>query len=388
MTKTISVLLLLLTIFVTGCAEKVDTPAEFIAVARKHERDSAYPEAAVAYKQALDLDAKNPIAWYDLGVAYSAMDQFPEAIDAYSHAIELRGDMAEAFNNRAAIYARLKQFDKAIADCLEAVKLNPNDYLARRNLGLARHDHGDLDNAMSDYDESIRINGRIAESYHYRGNVFLDRKQWARALEDFDQAIHLDENMAAAWLSRAITLARLGRVEEAEQSRAKAEKLGSSVDDVIVADLISKDSEKPFEDTQHQRAVEFVIRELSHEGSLLETTAAPWDLATKSAETEQRYLVRLLNNDANDTGITFSANELEQIQQQAAPSTLVIVREALNNQNADQNQSDAAFTIVRKIENWSPDTTKMQPVAWSLPLEAESVDTPAEPVVSATSAQD
>jgi Flp pilus assembly protein TadD len=387
MTKSIFALLLL-TIFITGCAEKVDTPAEFIAVAQKHERDSAYPEAAAAYKLALDLDPRNPTAWYDLGVAYSAIEEFPLAIDAYTKAIELDDNMAEAFNNRAAIYARLKQFDKAIADCDRATNLNPNDYLAWRNLGLARHDNGELDKAASDYDESIRINGRSAETYHYRGNVFLDQEQWTRALEDFDQAILLDENMSAAWLSRAITLARLGRAEEAEESRAKAEKLGSNVDDVVIADLIPNESADPFDDTSHHQAVEFVRAELSKQQPALESADAPWDLVTKSAEPGQRYLVRILKDDANDTGITFSAKDLEQIQQQAVQTTLVIVREASDVQDGAQDESNAAFTIVKMIENWSPDTSKMQPVVWSLPLSEESAKTPSEPVVSATSAQE
>ena len=380
--------LLSLTILICGCAEKLDSPSEFIAVARQHERESRYPEAAAAYKQALSLDTKNPIAWYDLGVAYSAMELFPEAIDAYSKAIELDSGMAQAFNNRAAIYARLKQFDKAIADCDQAVALNPNDYLAWRNLGLARHDHGELDQAVSDYDESIRIHGRSAETYHYRGNVFLDRKQWTRALEDFDQAIHLDENMAAAWLSRAITLARLGRADEAEKSRTKAQKLGSSVDDVVIADLIPKESAKPFEDTPHQRAVEFVREALSKQQPSLESTDSPWDLVTQGVEPERRYLVRILKDDAKDTGITFSAEDLEQIQQQAVQTTLVIIREASDVQNAAPDQSAATLTIVKMFENWSPDTAKMQPVVWSLPLTEESATRPPQPVVSATSARD
>ena len=218
--------------------------------------------------------------------------------------------------------------------------------------------------------------------------MFLELKQWTRALEDFDQAINLDENMSAAWLSRAIALAHLDRADEADESRAKAEKLGSNVDDVIIADLIPKKSAEAFDDTSHQQAVEFVLAELSEQQPALESADAPWDLVTQSAESGQRYLVRILKDDANDTGITFSARDLEQIQQQAVQTTLVIVRKVSHVQAAAQGQPNAAFTIVKMIENWSPDTRKMQPVVWSLPLTDESGKSPSEPVVSATSAQD
>ncbi|MBC7965066.1 MAG: tetratricopeptide repeat protein [Fuerstia sp.] len=362
-----------------GCAEKTDAPFEFLAVARQKERQSKLPEAITAYKQALAIDEKNPTAWYDLGVAYAALEQFPEAIDAYSKAIDQDNGMAPAFNNRGAAYARLRQFKLAIADCDRAVALDPNDYLAWRNRGLARHDNGELDAALSDYDESIRINGRNAETYHYRGNVFLERKQWSRALEDFDQAIHLDDEMSAAWLSRAITLARLGRGEEAEEARNKAQALGGKVDDVVVADLLPEESAQRIEDDSQQQAVSFVRAALTNEQRSLELTDAPWDLVTKIGDAERKYMVRILDDKNPDSSIAFSANHLAQIQQQAIPTTLVIVREVPGAENA----TTSTFAIVKTLEDWTPDIAAMKPVILSLPFPVESAAADANPVVSA-----
>jgi hypothetical protein len=193
--------------------------------------------------------------------------------------------------------------------------------------------------------------------------------------------------MAAAWLSLAITLARLGRIEEAEQSRVKARKLGSNVDEVVIADLIPNESENPFENMPHQRAVEFVRAELTKDQLSLESSVAPWDLTSKSEESERRYLSRILEEDSKDSGIQFSANELEQIQAQAVSTILVIVREVPEVPNAAQNDSVHGFTIVKTIENWAPDMAEMQPVVWSMPLAMESAETQAEPVVSSSSPQ-
>ena len=398
---------LMFVLLLVGCAEKIDTSAEFLEVAHKNERDGKLPEAVAAYGKALELDKQNPTAWYDLGVAYSAMDQFPESIEAYSRAIELDSGMAQAFNNRAAAYARLQQFEQAIADCDRAVILNPEDYLAWRNRGLARHDHGELDGALSDYDESIRIQGRSAETYHYRGNVFLDRKQWSRALEDFEQAIHLDEQMSPAWLSRAITLARLGRAEDSEASRAKAKALGSNVDDVIVADLlpvetVPEETAPRTAESSHQQAVGFVRTRFTDEQTVLEPADAPWDLATSKGETKRRFIVRMVDASLDDAAITFSAQELEKIQNDEVDTTLVVVQVDISleetpdvgnesdkeQEPATQNdpmplQKDASgFTVVRTIENWTPDLSQMQPVVWSLPLAANAETARTDPVVS------
>ncbi len=374
--------LLSLSICCVGCAEKTDEPVEFLEFAHRFERESKLPEAVDAYKRALALDEKNPTAWYDLGVAHAEMEQFPEAIEAYSKAIEQDKGFAQAFNNRGAAYARLRQFELAIADCDRAIVLDPNDYLAWRNRGLARHDHGELEAALSDYDESIRINGRNAETYHYRGNVFLEQKQWSRALEDFDQAIHLNAEMSAAWLSRAITLARLGRGAEAEEARGKAQALGAKVDDVVVADLLPEESAPEIETAPHQQAVSFVQAELSNAERPLEPTDAPWDLMAKTGDAQQKYIVRVLNDDAPDSSITFLADDLEQIQQQAIPATLVIVREVPGAENA----STSGFAIVRTFEGWTPDFASLKPVVLSMTIAIESAAVDTNPVVSAAPA--
>lgn len=401
--------LLTFALLLAGCAERIDTSVEHLEVAHKHERDGKLPEAVAAYRKALELDKQNPTAWYDLGVAYSAMEQFPESIEAYSKAIDLDSGMAQAFNNRATAYARLRQFEQAISDCDRAVALNPDDYLAWRNRGLARHDHGELDGALSDYDESIRIQGRSAETYHYRGNVFLDRKQWSRALEDFEQAIHLDEQMSPAWLSRAITLARLGREEDAEASREKAKALGGKVEDVIIADLLPEESVREesapqTEESSHQQAVIFVRTLFANEKTVLEPGDAPWDLVAHTGESKRRYIVRVAQALSGDAAITFSAQELEKIRIDPVDTTLVIVQtnagheetlgvkeELVYEQNpvtgidATLGQKHASgFTIAQTIENWTPDLSRMQPVVWSLPLTANGETGQKEPVVSAT----
>lgn len=360
----------LFSLVVSGCAQKIDTAAEFLEVAYRHERNGELPEAVSAYRKAIELDPKLSTAWYDLGVAYSAMEQFSEAIDSYTKAIELDSGMARAYNNRAAAYARLKQYQRAIADCDIAVSLDVNDALAWRNRGLAYHDNDQLDEALTNYDESIRINGRLAETYHYRGNVFLDREQWTRAIEDFDQALHLDSQMSAAHLSRAIGLARLGKREEAEASRNQASELGADVADVdldaldpAVAPVAAK------VDLRHQ-AVNFVQEVLKKTDPATTTSQQPWDL--QQGDEGSRCVVRVLTGQQTGSDVTFTTAELKQIaESQDRPTTLIVVRAGTEEQDG---APIVTFTIAQRIENWVPDFKVMQPVTWSMPVVAEDFE--------------
>jgi len=368
------------TLVLSGCAEKTDTPAEFLEVAHQNERTSQLPEAVAAYRKSLELDEKQPVAWYDLGVAYAAMDQSPEAVDAFSRSIALDKTSARTFNNRAAAYASLNQFEKAIDDCTRAIELDPDDFLAWRNRGLARHDLDDLQNAMTDYDESIRINGRSAETYLYRGNVLLDRRQWDRALEDFDQAVHLDPDLGSAWLSRAIALARLDREADAEASRATAETHGARIEDVIVADLLPDKTEAGMNQELHLQAVDFVKAELNKNNQVVDNASAPWDLSEKLNDSERRFLVRVLTLGENEAGVEFSAEDLARIQREDVATTLIVVQSI---ELAPENHT-SAIRIVKTIDDWKPDLSAMKPASWSLPVTVDRVvKANSEPVASA-----
>ena len=158
--------------------------------------------------------------------------------------------------------------------------------------GAWYHDLGDFEKAADDYDESIRINGRNAEVYLYRGNLFLERNSPKRAMEDFDHAVHLDEEMAAAWLSRAKSLATLGRRDEAEDALAKAGSLGADISDVALNEIAPSTAPVPVTLDTQQLAIDFVAAELTKAGKPAEPGEFPWDLT--SGEGSSRYVVRLL----------------------------------------------------------------------------------------------
>ncbi len=351
---------------ISGCAEKIDSPEEFVQVAYRHERAGEFPEAVAAYKKSLELNPNQPTTWYDLGVSYAAMDKMPEAIEAYSKSIEIDQSSARPFNNRATAYARLKQYDKAIADCDRAIELDTNDFLAWRNRGLAKHDKGDLDSAITDYDESIRINGKVAETYHYRGNVFLDQKKYSRALEDFEQAILLEDGMAAAHLSRAIALARLGREDDAIAARAKAEQLGSKVDDVVIANLLPTE-EVADDDDHHVAAVAFVRGELAKAGLEISSGVEPFDLQSGDEANRTRYVVRTVLASDKDAAVSFTAGELKQIESPGASTTLMIVQVTIP-EAKDGASATPSFSVLNTMEKWTPNVAQMQPVAWAMPV--------------------
>lgn len=364
----------LVLLLLSGCSQKIDTHREFVEVAYQHERSGRLPEAVKAYQKALELNSKSASTWYDLGVAFAAMEQFPDAIDAYSKAISLDATMDRAFNNRAAAYAALKQLDNAVEDCNRAIELRSDDYLSWRNRGLAYHDLGKPEKALADYDESIRLNGRSAATYLYRGNVYLEKELWQRALEDFEHAVHLDDQLSSAWHSRAKALARLGRNDEAGESSKIAKNLGADVSDVF--DFSSETAPAAVR-RQADAAVEFVKEWLKNQNVAAADSDSPWDLQGTAPGDQKRYIVKEISSSGNTESILFTDSVLRQIESTADVVPCLIVVEKLSSTSL-AGDGNTAFRVLKNIEGWRPDFSAMKPVSWLLPMSSESSDEPPE----------
>ena len=77
------------------------------------------------YKKALLYNSKYPDAWYNLGVAFSEVNDTDEAIISYQVAIQLNPKCAEACNNLGVIYKDIGNLERAITFYQAALAANP-----------------------------------------------------------------------------------------------------------------------------------------------------------------------------------------------------------------------------------------------------------------------
>ena len=351
-----------LTVFVwlTGCSQKIDTPAEFREAAYLHESRGEFAKAVENYKRAIELDKNVATIWYDMGVAYASMEKLDDAIAAYTEAIRLDENLERAFNNRAAAYAQKDMLKEAIADCDSAIKLDPTDELAWRNRGLANHDLGNLNRAILDYDESVRRDGRNALTYLYRGNAYLESKAYVRALEDFNHALSLDSNLAAAWLSQAKAYNGLGNPLKAEESAARAKELGADI-----TELADASSEVPAPPNVHEAAVAFVRQKLTLEKAKITRAFRPWHFDADDDNGPQHVLVAVANGQGI-ADLSFNQIGLETLKSSKIPTTLFLVQPVAG--PAPDTATPAEFRILQHTTQWRPSESSLQPVMWNMSI--------------------
>ena len=97
------------------------TPAD--PRAHKGEDDKAIAD----FTEAIRLDPKNPLAFYNRGLLSGRQGQHDKAIADFTEVIRLDPKNAGAFHNRGLAWDHVGQLDKAIADSSEAIRLDPKN---------------------------------------------------------------------------------------------------------------------------------------------------------------------------------------------------------------------------------------------------------------------
>lgn len=134
--KTVTVILLLLAVGVHAQNDR-----DFVRRGNQQFRAGKYAEAEVDYRKALERNAKNPQAYYNLGNVLMAQKKDSAAIEQFQQAAKLETNQRRrsyAFHNIGVICQGHQMFGEAIEAYKEALRNNPNDDETRYNLELCK----------------------------------------------------------------------------------------------------------------------------------------------------------------------------------------------------------------------------------------------------------
>lgn len=138
-TRIILILLSLLSVPVMTFAQKQE---------RMHLRkgnalfeDSAYVDAEIEYRKALDADPKSVKAKYNLGNALANQEKTDDALKEYvsaAMAAKTKEEKARIYHNAGVALQKQKKYGECIEAYKNALKANPADDETRYNLALAQ----------------------------------------------------------------------------------------------------------------------------------------------------------------------------------------------------------------------------------------------------------
>src|SRR6516162_806766 len=93
-----------------------------------------WQEAAQHFYKAVNEDDKNPVAFYDLGVAYLHLGDLSKAQIAEEQAINLKSDFISAYVQLATICSKAGDTSLAESTLRKALEADPNNQTVQANL--------------------------------------------------------------------------------------------------------------------------------------------------------------------------------------------------------------------------------------------------------------
>lgn len=168
-------------------------------------------------------------AYLNRGYAYYLQDKFDLALQDFDILIKTFPDKDSGYGNRGVVFLSLGKYDAAAADFEKASQLAPSDLSYQKNLSTAYL-------LQTKYDEAIKILDVLIEKatfdsslFHNRGTAFYLMKNYEKAVENFNQSIKLNPNYTDSYITRAISLCKLGKTDLAKADEQKVLQLGGSM---------------------------------------------------------------------------------------------------------------------------------------------------------------
>ena len=117
--------------------ETTETPEESNekkAGREKSNSEIAFEKAVKAYKKAIDANAEDDVAHFNLGRAYNKLNEDQDAAKALKQAVKLKPDDTEYQTELGAILIKLAQYQEAIPPLKKALELDPENIRAQELL--------------------------------------------------------------------------------------------------------------------------------------------------------------------------------------------------------------------------------------------------------------
>lgn len=132
-----------------------------------------YSESLKDYQRVVELDSKNTLAYYNMGLSYASLGNHNKAVESFNNAIQTKG--GELVWKDSGMGNFNNPFDVQMVEI-------------RFDRGISRSELGDLENAFTDFSFCINNSYLLEDCYIHRGNIYARHGQLAEACTDLMEA--------------------------------------------------------------------------------------------------------------------------------------------------------------------------------------------------------
>ena len=295
-------------------------------------RNGKFNQAIILYHKAEERGADPTATSFNIANSYYQMEKYPEAAAAYRKAVDFSdGAFSPALFNMASVYFRLKQYPECIAAYHRALKLEPNNISGWLYLGEAYSKVGDKVGALRSVEKAYQLDPDDLSIVYQLSEANI-------AMDDYDRAVEIVRKGYTAHPEEVDFLVYLGDVfrmnKQYEQSAGHyREALGVRPDDVNVmyklADVLAEDN-KPFVAMDILNNIlqikpdfsdaAIFLGNLAYDTKFLDRAEYAYELAAKKGNAEAIYGLKNMAYDAMAKKRTDEARRLLLLAQKYYPN--------------------------------------------------------------------
>ncbi|TWT64100.1 tetratricopeptide repeat protein [Rubinisphaera italica] len=380
---------------ISGCTNGEDNPMVGRHKALIAYQEGDYERAIKLREEVLEKHPDYPFLWevlYEQGVAYLDMDQPEKALPYFDRTIEIDPEYNFAYIRRAECYDMLGNFEAALADGNKALEVSrissefADLFLTRGN---AYSQNGEQEMAAQNWEVGLKISPGMVPLLYRLSGFYLRTDRVEEALELIDRSLEVENQDPEVNLMRTIALARLDRMDEAEEALMRTQKVNTENQDNHIevpaslqelmqniqgARTSAEIPQAPMplpevvdSQSQQKQAFEVSRKYLISQGYQCEEKPEENLQFISCKLDDESYSIRVKSvADAQADSFGLTDAELEEMMQQSPPAGLIVVTGIdAATPEAQRNPTGrvAAFT-----KSWRPDPTRLSPIAYRYPL--------------------
>jgi len=166
------------------------------------------------FRQAIEKDPRNTMAWNGLGFCHVGLNNPSAAIQAYQQAIKTDPTDAALHFNLANYYIKLGRQQEAIDSYQRVISLNPTFEHAYFRLGVVYTQLGRLDEGKAAFEKVIRLNPDAAPAYFNIGISYTRLGHYHEAINANKEVLRIKPDFAPAYNNMGLVYGKLGQPNE------------------------------------------------------------------------------------------------------------------------------------------------------------------------------
>ncbi|MBN1821641.1 MAG: tetratricopeptide repeat protein, partial [Prolixibacteraceae bacterium] len=177
-----------------------------------------YQEARKISQRIIEINQKNPNAYYYLGICLIELDKYDEAINNFEKAIKIDPNNEYYFLNLGVVYVNLKQYKEAFKQFEIVIALNSKHFIAHYNIGILYLQERNFKKAIPFFEKGLEFDNSDIEAYLALGFCYINVQKFEEAILLYKRAIKINTKNWEIYLGLGFAYAKLNDFINAQKA--------------------------------------------------------------------------------------------------------------------------------------------------------------------------